>query len=98
MVVSITVPIIVLVLVAIAVFLGVLGCVTYFKRRNNDLPFQFKYMRDGDDLDDLQTLDAQPENCEFEPSEKSDLGAHSMPHEDVDRYEKPNYINSGTVV
>ena len=96
MVVSITVPIIVLVVVAIAVFLGVLGCVTYFKRRNNDLPFQFKYMRDGDDL---QMLDAQPENCEFEPSEKSDLGTHSMPHEDdLDRYEKPNYVNSGTVV
>jgi hypothetical protein len=56
-------------------------------------------MRDGDQ-DDLEALDTQPENCEFEPDEvKSDLGNDFSPHsEDPDRYEKSPQLDTGTVV
>lgn len=85
--VSIAVPIAVLLLVAIVAVLGLLGCVAYFKYRNKDFPFQFKYKKGVDD--DLRTLDAPPENYNFESDEKSDLSSADKPQKDPDCSKKP---------
>ena len=57
-------------------------------------------MRDSGVHDDLETLDAKPDNYDFEPDEvKTDLGNEfSRRSEDPDRYENPAQLNAGTVV
>ena len=100
--VAIAVPVIIFVVLCFISLLSVLGCMVYCKRRHTFIPFQlqFQKMKDGDQ-DDLVTLDAMPENYEFEPDEvKSDLGNEnsSSHNEDPDRYEKPAQLNTGTIV
>lgn len=87
--VSITVSIIVLLLIAIVVVLGLLGCVIYFKQRNKDFHFQVKYKRKVDDDDELHTLDAPPENYNFESDNKSELNSADTLHKDPDCSKKP---------
>ena len=93
--IAIAVPVILILFIILSAvsLVGVLGCVVYCKRRHASLPFQFKYMRDGDQ-DDLEILDAKPENSEFEPDEvKSDLGNNFSSHG-----EDSAQLKAGTVV
>ena len=79
--------------------LSALGCMVYCRQRNTVLPpIQFKQMRNADDL---ETLDALPESCEYDPDhdeKKLNLGDGS--HREVPRYEQPPFdkLNSGNMV
>ena len=72
--VSITVSIVVL-LIVIVVVLGLLGCVIYFRKVDDD--------------DELHTPDAPPENYNFESDNKSELNSADTLHKDPDCSKKP---------
>ena len=95
--VAISVPILIVLAVTVVALLSAVGCMVYCKRRNTDQQFRFKYMREGDHV---ETLDTPPEKCDADDDErKLDLGSGSH-DDDAHHYEQPpsKTLNSGSVV
>ena len=63
-----------LIVLAIVVVVGVWGCVIYCKRRDRDLAFSFKYMKDEEDKEALDSQTQNSEDLVDTDEKKLDLG------------------------